>query len=93
MTIRTLPAGRHGFSLIELIVAIVIIGTAVIGVMSVMNFLSARSADPAIQEQALLIGEAYLEEIVAKPFLDPSAGTANVCPAPEAAEAGGAECL
>ncbi len=81
--IRTLPAGRHGFSLIELIIAIVIIGTAVVGIMSAMSFLSARSADPAIQEQALLIGEAYLEEVLLKPFLDP-AGAANVCPAPEA---------
>lgn len=84
MTVRTIPAGRRGFGLIELIVAVVIIGTGVVGIMSAMSFLSARSADPAIQEQALLIGEAYLEEILLKPFLDPSAGTANVCPAPEA---------
>lgn len=84
MTVRTLPAGRRGFSLIELIVAVVIIGTAVVGIMSLMSFLSARSADPALQEQALLIGEAYLEEVLLKPFLDSSAGTANVCPAPEA---------
>ena len=86
MTIRTIPAGRHGFSLIELIVAIVIIGTAVIGIMSVMNFLAARSADPAIQEQALLIGEAYLEEILLKPFLDPTPKpeVTNVCPPQEA---------
>ena len=84
MMIRTIPAGRHGFSLIELIVAVVIIGTAVVGIMSATSFLSARSADPAIQEQALLIGEAYLEEILLKPFLDSSAGIVNVCPAPEA---------
>ena len=84
MTIRTLPAGRRGFSLIELIVAVVIIGTAVVGVISLMSFLSARSSDPAIQEQAMLVGEAYLEEILLKPFLDPSANTTNVCPAPEA---------
>ena len=84
MMIRTGPASQHGFSLIELIVAIMIIGAAVVGVMSMMSFLTARSADPMIQEQAMLIGEAYLEEILLKPFLDPSAGTANVCPAPEA---------
>lgn len=84
MTARTLAASQRGFSLIELIIAIMIIGASVVGVLSMMNFLAARSADPMIQEQAMLIGEAYLDEILLKPFLDPSAGTANVCPAPEA---------
>lgn len=86
MTVRILTASQRGFSLIELIIAIVIIGASAVGVLSMMNFLAARSADPMIQEQAMLIGEAYLDEILLKPFLDPSAGTANVCPA---AEAGG----
>lgn len=84
MTARILTASQRGFSLIELIIAIMIIGASVVGVLSMMNFLAARSADPMIQEQAMLIGEAYLDEILLKPFLDPSAGTANVCPAPEA---------
>lgn len=84
MTARILTASQRGFSLIELIIAIVIIGASAVGVLSMMNFLAARSADPMIQEQAMLIGEAYLDEILLKPFLDPSAGTANVCPAPEA---------
>lgn len=84
MTAGTLIARRKGFSLIELIVAIVVIGAAVIGVLSVMSFTTARSADPALQEQAILIGESYLEEILLKPFLDPSAGTTQVCPAPDA---------
>lgn len=84
MTARILAASQRGFSLIELIIAIMIIGASVVGVLSMMNFLAARSADPMIQEQAMLIGEAYLDEILLKPFLDPSAGTANVCPAPEA---------
>lgn len=83
MTARILTASQRGFSLIELIIAIMIIGASVVGVLSMMNFLAARSADPMIQEQAMLIGEAYLDEILLKPFLDPSAGTANVCPAPE----------
>lgn len=74
---------RNGLSLIELIVAIVIIATAVLGVLSVMNLTTQRSADPLALEQAMLVGEAYVEEILLKPFLDPSSGTTNVCPTPE----------
>ena len=82
---RTIPAARRGFGLIELVVAIVVIAVSVVGILSVMNFTVARSADPAVQVQATLIAEAYLEEILLKAFVDPSAGTTRICPAPETA--------
>ena len=72
-------------TLIELIVSIVIIGAATLGVLSVMSFTTRHSADPMVQEQATLIAEAYLEEILLKPFLDPSPNTTQVCPAAEVA--------
>lgn len=78
--IRIFPAGQRGFSLIELIIAIMIIGTAVVGVVSMMTFLVARSPDPMWQEQATLIGEAYMSEIILKPFIDPSKKIKDVCP-------------
>lgn len=72
----------RGVSLVELIVAIVIVGVAVAGILSVMNLTTQRSADPLVRQQAQLIAEAYLEEILLKAFYDAESGT--VCPAAEA---------
>ena len=74
-----LPIRARGVSLPELIVAIVIIGVSVAGILSVMNLTTQRSADPMIQQQAQLIAESYLEEILLKKFVDPTADA--VCPA------------
>jgi MSHA pilin protein MshD len=70
---------ERGATLIELIMAIVIIGVAVTGVLQVMTLTTQHSADPMIREQAQLIAEAYMEEILLKPFVDPT--TSTVCPA------------
>ena len=76
------PPGRErGVSLPELIVSIVIVGVGVAGILSVMNLTTRHSADPMIQQQAQLIAESYLEEILLKKFYDPDTNT--VCPAPE----------
>lgn len=76
-----------GLSLVELIAFIVIVGVASAGVLSVMSYTTLRSADPMVQQQAQLIAESYLDEILLKPFIDPSAGTTQVCPTPEATRA------
>jgi MSHA pilin protein MshD len=76
------PGGARGVTLVELIVSIVIVGVGVAGILSVMNLTTRRSADPMIQQQAQLIAESYLEEILLKQFYDPDTNT--VCPAPEA---------
>jgi MSHA pilin protein MshD len=79
-------SGRErGVSLVELIVAIVIVGVGVAGILSVMNLTTRHSADPMIQQQAQLIAESYLEEILLKKFYDPDTDT--VCPAREASRA------
>jgi MSHA pilin protein MshD len=72
---------EHGLSLVELIVAIVVISAAVAGVLSAINMATRASVDPMIQKQALSIAEAVLEEIQLMPFTycdpdDPQAGTA-----------------
>lgn len=78
-------AAQRGLTFIELIISIVIISISVVGVLGVMSQTTGRSADPMIQTQAIAIGEAYLEEILLKPYLDPDTGT--VCPAKEGARA------
>jgi len=62
---------QAGVNLIELILAIVIIAIACTGVLLVFAQTVRFSADPMIQTQALAIGEAYLDEILARPLCDP----------------------
>jgi MSHA pilin protein MshD len=60
-----------GVTLVELIISMVIISIALVGVLSVMNFTTGRSADPMIQHQAIAIAEAYMEEILLQGYADP----------------------
>ncbi len=69
-------------SLIELIVAIVVISIALTGTMLVVDTTTRRSAEPMLERQAISIAEAYLDEALGKAYLDPQGGT--VCPSPEA---------
>lgn len=66
---------QRGFTLIELIMFIVIVGIGVAGVLSVFTTSVASSADPMIRKQALAIAESLLEEILLKEFVDPNGGT------------------
>ncbi len=59
------------FTLIEILVTIVVISIAGTALMSVYTSMVAKSADPIIQQQALAIAEAYMEEIRLKAFTDP----------------------
>lgn len=58
--------GQCGISLIELIMFIVIVSSAMAGILVVMNQVTSHSADPLIQKQALAIAESMLEEIQLK---------------------------
>ncbi|MCW5603029.1 MAG: type II secretion system protein [Burkholderiales bacterium] len=71
-----------GLSLVELIVFIVIVSTAVAGVLGALNLATRSSVDPMIQKQALAIAESLLEEVQLMPFTwcdpdDPQAATAT----------------
>lgn len=59
---------QRGVTLVELIVFIVIVSTALAGTLSVLNMTSAHSADPMIQKQMLAIAEALIEEVTLQPF-------------------------
>ena len=57
------PAKQRGFSLVEVIVFIMIVSVALVGVVSVMNLTTQRSADPLIRKQAIAVAESMLEEV------------------------------
>ena len=69
---------QRGFSLVELVLAIAIMGIALAGAVAIFSVTARHSADPMVQQQAQLIAEAYLDEILLKRFYDPD--TETVCP-------------
>lgn len=60
-----------GFTLIEIITTLVIIGIAATAILSVFSSTISSSANPMIQQQAISVAEAYMEEIMLKAFNDP----------------------
>src|SRR6056297_923696 len=74
---------QQGLTLIELIVAMVVISVALVGVMSVINYTTLHSADPVLRHQAIAIAEAYMEEISLKSYLDPDDSSLCVTDASE----------
>lgn len=85
------PPSR-GFTLIELVMFIAIVGAGVAGTLLVFDYSSRSSADPIIRKQALAIAESLLAEIQQMPFTfcdpdDPAVSTATSaagCATPEA---------
>lgn len=82
---------RRGFTLIELVVFIAILGIALGGVLAAYDYSARDSADPIVRKQALAIAESLLEEILQMPFTfcdpdDPAMSTATsaaACATPE----------
>lgn len=60
---RTEGRRTRGFTLIELVIFIVVIGIAASGVLIVMNYTASRSADPQLRKEALAVAEALIEEV------------------------------
>lgn len=63
--------GARGFSFVETIIVVVVLGIAVTGVLLVSTTAVKDSADPMLRMQAIAIAESYLEEILAAEFADP----------------------
>ena len=84
--IAVLPARRlaqRGVTLIELIIFIVVVGVAVVGLLSIFARTTASSADPQLRKQALALAEGMLEEVTmarftfCDPVADPAADAAT----------------
>jgi MSHA pilin protein MshD len=73
-------SNSRGFTLIELIVFIVIVGAALAGVLTVLNITAKSSADPIQPKQAMLVAESMVEEILLKPYTNPTGGYPANCP-------------
>jgi MSHA pilin protein MshD len=71
-----------GFTLVELVVFIVIVTTAIAGVIGALAWMNGHSANPLVRKQALAIAESLMQEIQQMPFTycdpdDINASTAN----------------
>ena len=68
------PRTNHrGFTLVEVIIFIVVVGAALAGILAVTNTAVKSSADPMIRKQAMALADSILEEILQKEFSDPDA--------------------
>ena len=67
----------RGFTLIELIVAITIVAICAATIMAVMAAVASRSADSMLQQQAIAIAQAYLDEIEQRWVVDPNGTPPN----------------
>jgi MSHA pilin protein MshD len=69
---------RHrGVTLIELVVAITIVAVAATTILGAIAAIASRSADAMMQQQAIAIAQAYLDEIHQRWVIDPNGTPPN----------------
>jgi len=59
-----------GVTLVELVIAIVIVGAALGGLVAAFTRANRASVDPVITQQMLAIGESMMEEVLLKPYIE-----------------------
>ena len=67
----------RGVTLIEMVVAITIVSIAVSTILGAVAAISTRSADAMMQQQAIAIAQAYLDEITQRWVVDPNGSPPN----------------
>jgi MSHA pilin protein MshD len=68
---------QRGVTLIELVVAITVVAIAVTTILGAIGAVASRSADAMIQQQAIAIAQAYLDEIEQRWVVDPNGTPPN----------------
>ncbi|HEY6923949.1 MAG TPA: prepilin-type N-terminal cleavage/methylation domain-containing protein [Steroidobacteraceae bacterium] len=61
-------SSQAGFTLIEIVVAVVVLAIGIGGSMAALSAISVQSADAMVTAQATAIASAYLNEVLQKPF-------------------------
>src|SRR4051812_37134831 len=69
--LRSASSRQGGVTLVELVISIVIVAVAVSAVLGTLTYASNSSADALVRNQSVAIANAYLEEILLKPYSDP----------------------
>jgi len=83
---------QRGLTIIELIMFMVIMGVAAAGIMQVLNMANTNSTDPIRRKQAMLVAEAYMEEVQLASFTACDPADANAATATVAAFGGAGGC-
>jgi MSHA pilin protein MshD len=68
---------HRGVTLIELVVAITVVAIAVTTILGAIGAIALRSADAMMQQQAIAIAQAYLDEITQRWVVDPNGSPPN----------------
>lgn len=68
LRIRPGRPGARGFTLVEMVVMIMILGMGLAGIMVAINRATQESAVPFIRKQAIAIAESIMEEVTARDF-------------------------
>jgi MSHA pilin protein MshD len=77
MSNKPRPNKQRGFTLIEMVLAIVVLGVGLAGVLLAFSTVTRGSADPVVAQQMLAITEEMMEEIQLKPYaVAPNAASA-----------------
>ncbi|MRX11676.1 type II secretion system protein [Pseudoduganella sp. FT25W] len=81
---------QQGVTIVELVIFIVIVGIAAAAILQVVNLATRNSADPLRRKQAMLIAEAYMEEVQQAQFTVCDVSDANAATATIAEQGAGA---
>lgn len=73
------PTRQRGFTIIEMVVAIVVIGVGVAGLMSAFSMSVRNSADPMQLKQSQVVADEIMGEILLKPYTSATAGAQVGC--------------